>query len=180
MSNEDTNFQLSPVLWVIAAIMFFGILKHDGIGGLANFVGHALGTMGMQNLNNNCVDQKNVLDAVIATSNAVKAEVGVVQTQNTANWYNTNKHMDDLYMKQQEDKARALELQLLQKDNQIMALQYQMQNQAEFNKINSKMDAMYCGMAKQIPIYAMGCLPAVGCTTNTSTTTSGSSGGAAA
>ena len=58
MANEDTNFQISPVLWVIAAIMFFGILKHDGMGGLANLVG-------IQNLNNNCVDQKNVLDAVI-------------------------------------------------------------------------------------------------------------------
>ena len=171
MANEDTNFQISPVLWVIAAIMFFGILKHDGMGGLANLVG-------MQNLNNNCVDQKNVLDAVIATSNAVKAEVGVVQTQNTANWYNTNKHMDDLYMKQQEDKARALELQLLQKDNQIMALQYQMQNQAEFNKINSKMDAMWCGVAKQGPVYAMSYLPAVGCTTTTTNTSTG--GGAAA
>ena len=179
MSNEDTNFQLSPVLWVIAAIMFFGILKHDGIGGLANFVGPALGTMGMQNLNNNCVDQKNVLDAVIATSNAVKAEVGVVQTQNTANWYNTNKHMDDLYMKQQEDKTRALELQLLQKDNQIMALQYQMQNQAEFNKINSKMDVMYCGVAKQSPVYAMSYLPAVGCTTATSGGTTTGGGGTA-
>ena len=171
--GQNNNIGLSPALWVIAAIMFLGAFNREGFGfgGMSNLLGSLMGgsmfggplnNMYNQNFANGCINDKSVLDAVIATTSSIKSEINSMQDKATANWYNTNQHIDNIYMKQQEEKVFDLKTSLLQKDNQIQALQNQMIYKDEFNKLQERIAYLDSTMLKAPEVRGCGCFPAPG------------------
>ena len=160
--TDSTGMGINPIWAVAIVLLFFLFERRGGLGDM--WGGGHPAVIGGSNFNNDCVNNKNILEFGFAAANANTNQINALSQQATANWYNTNQHIGNIYQKQQEEKIFDLKMQNIQLQNQIY-------NQGQFNMLNSRLDAISCNMLVKPPVYGCASFIANGCQYPQQTTT---------
>lgn len=162
MTDSTGMAGINPIWAVAIVLLFFLFERRGGFGDM--FGGGAIPFMANgANFNNDCVNNKNLLEFGFAAANGATNQLNALSQQQTANWYNTNQHIDNIYQKQQEEKIFDLKMQNIQ-------LQNQMYSQGQFNSLQAQINEIACNLPKRPPFYSCGVIP-TGCNYPCTTTT---------
>lgn len=159
--TDSTGMGINPIWAVAIVLLFFLFERRGGFGDMLG--GGAMPFVAGANFNNDCVNNKNLLDFGFAAANANTNQINALSQQATANWYNTNQHIDNIYQKQQEEKIFDLKMQNIQLQNQILS-------QGQYNSLQAQINEIACNLPKRPPFYSCGVIP-TGCSYPCSSTT---------